>query len=480
MATDSSNLSGADAAGTGFPDRAELGGGGNAGSVEPLCARARRRWPRRRAGVAWRRLAVGLLLALAALGLFSVLIVGGEVATQRLWPNLSTGAHHALLTLRAGTLAVLACVAVYVMMRRQQKRLADTARQLMSLLKIHQENPSASDRFDNPRLVSCAEVFDCDETDCAMHAAAQKRCWQVMALRRANGRRTPVLELEQCLGCEVYRRSCPDSVTELGEAFNNLLFLLEAEASEADHMRDKMLQQEKMVALGQIAAGVAHEIGNPLSSISSIVQMLKRSRAEESTSEQLDLIDTHIQRITGIVRQMVRLARPSADNWERVDLAQTLGEAVRLVSFDRRARNAEIVFECPATLPSTYAVPDQLQQVFLNLALNGLDAMPTGGTLTIEAKERWGDVIVRVQDTGDGIEAAVGRRLFEPFFTTKQPGEGTGLGLAVSYGIIQKHGGTIEFSSTPGQGTEFTLVLPVLKEPPDAQHAQKHHSASRR
>jgi signal transduction histidine kinase len=479
MATSKDGADGADRKGTLRSDQMRREADPVAEPDGWACAHIKRRSARRGGQVLFKRLAVGLLMPLAALGVFSVLIVGGEVATQRWLPHLSTGWHHALLTMRAGTLAILACIAVYVMMRRQQRHLADTARQLMRLLKAHQENPSSSDRFENPRLVSCVEVFDCDQANCAMHDMAQQRCWQVMALRRADGSRTPEIELEQCLGCDVYRRSCPDSVTELGEAFNNLLFLLEAESRQADRMRAKMLQQEKMVALGQIAAGVAHEIGNPLSSISSIVQMLKRSRSPASPNEQLDLIDTHIQRITGIVRQMVRLARPSADHWQKVDLAQTLGEAVRLVSFDRRARNADIVFECPATLPSTYAVADQLQQVFLNLALNGLDAMPDGGTLTIGAQARWGDIIIRFQDTGNGIDSAAGRRVFEPFFTTKQPGEGTGLGLAVSYGIIQKHGGTIDFNSVIGRGTEFKVELPILTEPPDAHHDQKHRSASR-
>lgn len=467
MLADEHKLDGTDVNGPALAEVMGRTADGDARAGGLLCPRASRRSPRPSNRMLVRRGGLGLLLLLAALGVFAVLIVGGEVITQRLFPNLSTGAHHALLTLRAGVLATLACVAVYAMMRRQHRRLAQTAGRLMALLKTHQDDPTASDRFENPHLVFCAKVFDCDEMECAMHGAAHQRCWQVMALRRAGGGRTPEIELEQCFGCEVYRRSCPDSLTELGEAFNNLLFLLEAETGQANRMRAKMLEHDKMVALGQVAAGVAHEIGNPLSSISSIVQMLKRSRSPESTNEQLGLIDTHIERITGIVRQMVRLARPSADHWEEVDLAETLGEAVRLVSFDRRARNADIVFECPPTLPRTYAVRGQLQQVFLNLALNGLDAMSDGGTLTIEARARRGDIVVRVQDTGDGIDAVAGRRVFEPFFTTKQPGQGTGLGLAVSYGIVQKHGGTIEFSSTVGQGTEFTVELPILTKPPD-------------
>jgi signal transduction histidine kinase len=113
-------------------------------------------------------------------------------------------------------------------------------------------------------------------------------------------------------------------------------------------------------------------------------------------------------------------------------------------------------------------LPGQLQQVFINLSLNALDAMPDGGTLTIRADRKRKAILVSVRDTGEGIPPAVGRRIFEPFFTTKQPGQGTGLGLAVSYGVVQKHGGAIDFQSSVGGGTLFTVELPVLDRTPDA------------
>ncbi|UCC30141.1 MAG: GHKL domain-containing protein, partial [Phycisphaerales bacterium] len=112
---------------------------------------------------------------------------------------------------------------------------------------------------------------------------------------------------------------------------------------------------------------------------------------------------------------------------------------------------------------------DQLQQVFINLALNALDAMPNGGKLTIRVQKRRRNIIVRVQDSGCGIKPETGRQVFEPFFTTKEPGHGTGLGLAVSYSIVQKHGGSIDFNSTVGQGTVFTVQIPIAHRPPDGQ-----------
>ena len=114
-----------------------------------------------------------------------------------------------------------------------------------------------------------------------------------------------------------------------------------------------------------------------------------------------------------------------------------------------------------------YALRNQLQQVFLNLALNALDAMPDGGTLAIHAQRKRSELVVVLEDTGCGIAPEAGRRIFEPFFTTKEPGSGTGLGLAVSYGIVQKHGGRIDFKSVLGIGTTFVVSIPVVSEPPD-------------
>jgi signal transduction histidine kinase len=245
------------------------------------------------------------------------------------------------------------------------------------------------------------------------------------------------------------------------------MFLLEQEAKQVGRMRAQMLEKEKMVAVGQIAAGVAHEIGNPLSSISSVVQMVKRKGSNAAIVQELDLIETHIQRISTTVRQLVNLARRGDDRWELVNIRQTLEETVRLIAFDRRARNVTIDLAPCNPLPQTYGLRGQLQQVFINLSLNALDAMPEGGKLTIQAKKPPGRIVVRVEDTGCGIPAEIGRRVFEPFFTTKQPGQGTGLGLAVSYGIVQKHGGEIEVNSAVGKGTVFTVELPVLDKPPD-------------
>lgn len=422
----------------------------------------------RRSRVLGRHRLQRFLIPLAIAIALAVLFVGLDVARRHILPNISTGLHHALLTIWAGVVTVGTSLAVYLVMRQQRRWLSRTAEQLTRVLETYQTDRSARVRFENPHLVHCRQIRGCEQTDCPMYDLPGERCWQVMSLGRAmQGDGAPGREIQKCHECDVHRMSCPDRFTELGESFNNLLFLLEEESEKLGRMRSQMVEKEKMVAIGQIAAGIAHEVGNPLSSISSIVQMMKRNGSGVETTEQLDLIETHIQRISTIVRQMVTLARPGPQRWELVHVGQALEEVIQLIGFDRRARNVKIVLEPIRSVPRTYAMRGQLQQVFINLSLNAFDAMPDGGTLTLRATSRPRSIVVEIEDTGSGIDSAVGRRIFEPFFTTKQPGEGTGLGLAVSYSIVQKHGGRIDVRSQAGKGTVFTIDIPILDKPPE-------------
>ncbi len=409
-----------------------------------------------------------LFATVGTLVVSACLLVGTDLLTREVFPTLRTAWRHGLLTAVAALVTAMSTGMVYVVVRRQQLRLTDTATRLSDLIKSSHANPSSPGRFVNPHLVHCRELIDCDQTDCPMYHAAGsgKRCWEVMAMRRAAEDDVPPwVEMERCLQCPVYRQSTPNSITELGESFNSLAFLLETESQRASGMLAQMAEKEKMVAIGQLAAGVAHEVCNPLSSISAVVQMLKRKQADTATAEQLEIIEAHIRRITGIVRKLTSLAHPGADRWENVDVVAAVDEVVRLVTFDRRARRILIGWTRPESALMTFAVRNQLQQVFINLALNALDAMPKGGKLTFAAGRQDGKILVRIEDTGCGIPEDVGRRVFEPFFTTKPEGRGTGLGLSVSYGIVQKHGGTIDFSTVPGAGTAFSVELPVMSAP---------------
>ncbi len=410
-----------------------------------------------------------LYLALIVLCTFAVLFVGWEVIQRYFLSSISIGMKHFLLTVHAGVVTGVTSTIVYLLMRRQHQQLAGTAEQIAGLLEAYRAGSTTRGRFQNPHLRHCKEVLACNRAECPMFNVSGGRCWQTIALRgTCRGADAPPPPIQQCHSCEVFQRSCPDALTKLGESFNNLMFLLEEEAAQVGRMRAQMVEKEKMVAIGQMASGIAHEIGNPLSSISSIVQMLKRYGAQTPVTEQLELIQTHIQRISTTVRQLGSLARPSPQQWEKASIATILDDAVRLISFDRRASNVDIDVQCPKPLPQTYAHRGRLQQVFINLLLNALDAMPGGGKLKVSAQQENGAILVRVRDSGGGIAETTGRRIFEPFFTTKEPGRGTGLGLSVSYGIVREHGGTIDFDSKPGRGTMFTVELPVLNTAPDS------------
>ncbi|MEK6798383.1 MAG: ATP-binding protein [Planctomycetota bacterium] len=407
--------------------------------------------------------ALGLLCACAAL------FVSLDVVERVYFPGLSTGWRHFLLTICSALVTVGGCTITYLVMLRQQQRIESTAELLSRRLEAYCTNAGERAQFQNPYRVDLGDIVECPQSGLPVADGTGQPCWQRLALSGSTWEgRSPQVTIQQCHECPVYRRSCPDGLTRLGESFNSLMFMLGAEAEKVRRMHAQMAEKEKMVAVGQLAAGIAHEIGNPLSSISSIVQMVKRQQSSGIDPSQLDLIQRHIQRISETVRQMGAIARPVAERWELADLGATLEEAVALVSFDGRAKTSRIELQRLDSLPKTYALRGQLQQVFINLLLNALDAMPEGGTLAVSARAHGRSTVFSVADTGCGIPREVGRRVFEPFFTTKEQGKGTGLGLAVSYGIVQKHGGSIDFHPRDGGGTVFTVEIPILLKAPDA------------
>ena len=215
------------------------------------------------------------LLPVVALAAVAVMFILADVIERYLFPDMSTGWRHALLTARSAIVTAAGAAILYLWMRRQQQRLSRTAEQLTRLLESYQRKPSTGLRFENPHLLHCRDVLDCRRTRCAMYEAPGERCWQKLALNHAaDDRLCPEVEIEQCYQCAVYRKSCPDKLYELGESFNNLMYLLEQESGQVGRMRAQMVEKEKMVAIGQMAAGIAHEVCNPLSSISAVVQML--------------------------------------------------------------------------------------------------------------------------------------------------------------------------------------------------------------
>lgn len=218
-----------------------------------------------------------------------------------------------------------------------------------------------------------------------------------------------------------------------------------------------VLHQEKMAAFGLLAAGIAHEVGNPLASISALVQMLQRRPLDAVTQEKLGLVSGQLQRIQATLRELVNVSRPASSVRSRMSIAEPLHEALHIAKYYKRSRAIET--DIPANLPPVLGVRDQLVQVFLNLILNAIDATAEGGAITVRAAAVDESLVIEVHDTGAGIAPDLHERIFQPYFTTKK--HGTGLGLFVTRKLIQDHGGSIEFASRLGEGTTFTLRLPA-------------------
>jgi two-component system NtrC family sensor kinase len=231
-------------------------------------------------------------------------------------------------------------------------------------------------------------------------------------------------------------------------------------------LEQQLVQAEKLSSLGLLAAGVAHEVNTPLAVISTYAQMLARQVSEdEQKARLLDKIAAQTFRASEIVNSLLNFSRTSPTEFAPVDLNRTVQETISLLDHQFKKARVQVETDLDPELPAIEGNNGKLQQVFLNLFLNAKDAMPEGGRLLIRTAGPNGDpsgqVRVEVADTGIGIAPEHLNRIYDPFFTTKGVQKGTGLGLAVSYGILQEHSSTISVESEVGQGTCFRLEFPV-------------------
>jgi len=221
----------------------------------------------------------------------------------------------------------------------------------------------------------------------------------------------------------------------------------------------RVIQQEKMAAFGLLAAGIAHEVGNPIAGISSLIQMIRRRDPEPYTNDKLQLAESQLGRIQRTVRELVDFSRPASTARSRVRPAEVVDEALGIAKYYQRTKDRAITTDLPLDLPTVRAIRDHLTQVVLNLVLNAIDATGRGGRIHLEGRAEGNTVILSVDDDGRGISLEDQPRLFEPYFTTKP--QGTGLGLFVSRQIVEELGGALTFRSEPGRGTTFEVRLPA-------------------
>jgi signal transduction histidine kinase len=237
---------------------------------------------------------------------------------------------------------------------------------------------------------------------------------------------------------------------------------------ELEAMQAQLIHSEKLSAIGEIYAGLTHEINNPLGIILSKAEIMLYTAKEKKLSAELvrdlEMIHRHGARIAEIIRGLLAFARRTSFDLTRIDLNRVIDETVSLFEKSLSSHQIQIERQLDRDLPHIVASPIHLQQVFLNLLNNARDAMPQGGTITLRTYRNRRHLVAEVQDTGIGIADDISRRIFDPFFTTKDVGKGTGLGLSVSYGIVRGHGGDIEVESSLGKGALFRLTLPIEGE----------------
>ncbi len=266
------------------------------------------------------------------------------------------------------------------------------------------------------------------------------------------------------------RRIVAVAMSKLPEADPPSVLIVGRDVTAEREMRVRLMESDRLAAVGELVAGVAHEVNNPLSSISAFAQLLLRDGGlNAGQRDSIEVIKSETLRASQVVKDLLAFARRSEPQREPLDLNAVIQRTLRLRGYQLTSNKIHVETDLANELPPVVGDARQLQQVCLNLVTNAIQAMATTGapgTLSITTKREGPHVVLEMHDTGPGIPDGAKAHIFEPFFTTKGEGEGTGLGLSVSYGIVTSHGGTIEVPSTSSAGTTFRVTLPSAGESP--------------
>ncbi len=244
-------------------------------------------------------------------------------------------------------------------------------------------------------------------------------------------------------------------------------FGIHRDLSEKKMFEKQLIHTQKMESIGTLAAGIAHEVGNPLASISALVQVVLRTTNDDFVKDKLGLVRSQVTRISKIIRDLVDFSRPSDYELQVMNINESIKEAVEIVKVGARAKDVDFNLELERNIPLLPLISDQIQQVFINILINAVDAMTEDSAsnrkkqIKIKSYLENEKIIIKFTDSGPGIEEQNFSKIFEPFYTTKKPGKGTGLGLWVSYGIIKSFQGNIEVESKRGEFTTFNISLPL-------------------
>ncbi|HIJ89874.1 MAG TPA: hypothetical protein HPP95_03365 [Deltaproteobacteria bacterium] len=359
-----------------------------------------------------------------------------------------------------------------------------------------------------PELDPCWKTRQCVQKECVCFGREPLQCWTIDGTRckgEVKGRFP--YKLKDCMACDFYQEATDDPVLRIGIQFSHLMQIIEKKNSELQNAYDELkatqshlVQQEKMASIGQLAAGVAHEINNPIGFVTSNLGTLQKyaARMAEFLKMQAELYsqDTGDDRairlgeirrqfnIEPILEDLPSLVAESLDGVERVrKIVQNLKSFSRVDQSDCSLADInqcledtlniiwnELKYKCIVKkeygdLPQIRCYPQQLNQVFMNLLVNAAQAIEGQGEIVISTRAHATEITVAIADSGCGISPENLSRIFDPFFTTKEVGKGTGLGLSITYNIVtKKHDGKIEVTSEPGKGTTFVVTLPIKTE----------------
>ena len=267
-----------------------------------------------------------------------------------------------------------------------------------------------------------------------------------------------------------------DKLREYKQAVDHSIQSLQASNRELRRTQEELIRSEKLSSVGRLAAGIAHEIGNPIGIILGYLEILRRPPGRtDDHADALARVESEVLRIDRIIRELLSFARPSPVSMHPVAVNTVVEEAIALISHQKEIRAISVEKRLDGGLPPVMADESQLKQVMINLLINAMDAMAEGGKLTVATGKHHGAVAaadggmpcpavsIAVSDTGSGIDPGALQNIFDPFFTTKSPGKGNGLGLSVCIRIIEACAGTMAVKSSPGEGSTFTVSLPAVQ-----------------
>ncbi len=311
---------------------------------------------------------------------------------------------------------------------------------------------------ENPGVVRCWERLDCGRTDCPSYG--RERCWAIAGtFCHGNVQGAFAQKIGDCRKCIVYQESCGDEIRELVEVFNQMVKDLRFNLSELEKANTEKARMERLSALGEMAATVAHETKNPLNSIRLATSYLKKNFQGEILSEFLSIIEEEVMRLNDMTSSFLGFSKPAPLTLRTCELNTIIRSTVELVRQEATDRNIEMVVLTDEHIPPVQCDYSRMKQALLNLLINALDASVAGDSITITTEAAAGHMRLSVQDTGRGIGPEDIANIFKPFYTTKT--RGSGLGLAIVDRIVKEHQGEISVVSAMGRGTTFTITVPV-------------------